>query len=311
MVEASDLQRTAAALSIVFALGACSFPLLRLSRLIRAAALTLLAIPVFLAPLLVRVASTELRLVVSLMSIMIGVKLYDLHRTVETGPPPGAWEFFTYLPNACNLVLRRGGRRNRPGLRADTIRLLWLIPTTIACGLLVAAVWQVDWRRYPWIIEHCAKVIAICAFIQFSLNIVPVAWRLAGVTALDFSGWFFAAATPAEFWRRWNQPAGQFMREYLFVPTGGIRALFLAVMVTFVFNGLLHEYVFDIAAGRVLGWAVLFFVIQGLATIATMRLRPRGYGKAIGILLTLFFNLVTSLLIFACVDAVVPFYSVR
>lgn len=311
MVQVSDLQRTGVALSLVFAAGVCCFPFLRLPRRARVAALTSLAIPVFLAPLLVGLPLTGLRFIVSLMSVAVGVKLYDLHRAVETGPPPGAWEFLTYLPNACNLLLRRGAAQYRPRRHDDVIRLLWLVPGTIACGLIVTAAWQFDWRRCPWIIEHCVKVIVICAFIQFGSNIIASAWRLMGVAALDFSGSFFVAATPAEFWRRWNQPAGQFLREYLFVPTGGIRRLFLAVMATFAFNGLVHEYVFDIAAGRVLGFAVLFFLIQGLATVATIQLRPSGRGRALGILLTLFFNLATSLLFFACVNAVVPFYAIR
>jgi D-alanyl-lipoteichoic acid acyltransferase DltB (MBOAT superfamily) len=132
-----------------------------------------------------------------------------------------------------------------------------------------------------------------------------------GVAATDFSGWFFSAATPAEFWRRWNQPAGQFMYEYLFKPTGGSRRIFLPVMATFAFNGLVHEYVLGVAAGRILGLAFLFFLIQGLATAATLHLRPSGIGKALGIVLTLIFNLATSLVFFACVNAVVPFYAVR
>jgi hypothetical protein len=311
VVQAGDLQRTGVALSLVFVAGVCSFPFLRLPRRARAAALISLAIPVFLAPLLVGLPLTGLRFIVALWSITVGVKLYDLHRAVETGPPPGAWEFLTYLPNGCNLVLRRGAARNPPPRRDDAIRLLWLVPITTVCGLIVTAAWRFDWRRCPWIIEHCVKVIAICAFIQFGLNIIASAWRLMGVAACDFSGWFFASATPAEFWRRWNQPAGQLLRQYIFVPAGGMRRLFLAVMATFAFNGLVHEYVFDIAAGRVLGLALLFFLIQGLATAATIQLRPSGYGRALGILLTLIFNLATSLLFFACVNAVIPFYAIR
>ena len=273
--------------------------------------LILLAFPVFLAPLLVPFPLTGLRFIVSLMSITVGVKLYDLHRTVETAPPPGVWEFLTYLPNTCNLVLRRGTRQKRPRRRRDAMRLLWLVPLTTASWLVVSAAWQFDWPRYPWIVEHGVKVITLGALIQFAPNIIASTPRLMGVAALDFSGWFFAAATPAEFWRRWNQPAGQFMHEYIFMPAGGIHRLLLAVTVTFAFNGLVHEYVFDIAANRILGLAFLFFVIQGLATAATLHLRPSGFARPLGIFLTLLFNLASSLLFFACVDAVVPFYAPR
>ena len=91
------------------------------------------------------------------MSIMVGVKLYDLHRAVQTGPPPGAWTFLTYLPNDCNLVLRRVEGQARPPRRADALRLLWLIPVTLACTLAVIGGWQLNWRPYPWALEHCTK----------------------------------------------------------------------------------------------------------------------------------------------------------
>jgi hypothetical protein len=42
-----------------------------------------------------------------------------------------------------------------------------------------------------------------------------------------------------------------------------------------------------------------------------MHLRPGKWGQALGILLTLIFNLAAATLLFACVDAVVPFYAVR
>jgi hypothetical protein len=245
------------------------------------------------------------------MSITIGVKLYDLHHAVETGPPPGAWAFLTYLPHGYNLVLRSLAAQSPPRWRADALRLLWLMPLTIAGVFMVLAVWRFDWLPYSWVIEHCVKVIALCGFIQVGSNIGASVLRLLGIPAADFSGWFAVAATPADFWRRWNKPAGRFLYQYVFVPVGGWRRLHLAVMATFALNGLMHEYVFGIAAGRVLGWAFLFFLIQGLATAATMRLRPHGWARALGVLLTLIFNLASSVLLFTCVDAVVPFYVAR
>jgi hypothetical protein len=47
-----------------------------------------------------------------------------------------------------------------------------------------------------------------------------------------------------------------------------------ATIVTFLVSGVIHEYVFDLAAGRVLGSQMLFFTIHGLAVVATLRLRP-------------------------------------
>jgi hypothetical protein len=311
VIESRELVHAGYALATVFGAGLLSFPFLRASRPARIAFLSLLAVVALLAPLLVPMPNHSLRVIVSLASIMVAVKLYDLYRTVELGPPPGARAFLTYLPNECVLVLRAAATQNRGPGHGDAMRLLWLIPITLCCAFIAIAALRYDWRPYPWAVEHCAKAIAVCSFVQFGTNIGAAGRRLGGIPAQDFSGWFFGSATPAEFWRRWNKPAGQFLSEYVYRPAGGGRRRFAAVMATFALNGIAHEYVFGIAAGRVLGWSFLFFLIQGLATVATMRLRPAGWGRAAGILFTLAFNLGSSVLIFACVDAVLPYYTRR
>ena len=137
------------------------------------------------------------------------------------------------------------------------------------------------------------------------------AYRLLGGTALDPMGNPITARTPAEFWRRWNHPAQQFLHEYAFMPAGGFRRAVRATMVTFGVSGLVHEYVFGIAAGRIQGCQLLFFSLQGCAVAATMRCRPSGRMSVLWIAGTLVFNLATSVLFFQSVDAVLPFYWPR
>jgi hypothetical protein len=72
-----------------------------------------------------------------------------------------------------------------------------------------------------------------------------------------------------------------------------------------------HEYVFGIAAGRVLGFAMAFFLIQGVAVAAMVGVRPSGSQRRLGIAVTFVFNLCSAWLIFACVNAVLPVYSAR
>ena len=52
-------------------------------------------------------------------------------------------------------------------------------------------------------------------------------------------------------------------------------------------------------------------MLQGLAVIATLRLRPTGWPAVVGIVLTLAFNLITARLFFTSVAAAVPFYGPR
>jgi hypothetical protein len=63
--------------------------------------------------------------------------------------------------------------------------------------------------------------------------------------------------------------------------------------------------------GRHLGYQIAFFMTQGLAATATMRLRPRGYRAVVWWAATLVFNIGTSALFLASLDEVVPFYAVH
>lgn len=300
-----------AAIGLITAAGVCSFAILHLPQHLRCFALVVLGLAAFLSPLLINPEHTTLRLVASLAAITVGVKLYDLYRFIETQPPPRFGNFLVYLPNGCRLILRDSKPPSTSQRQTDSKRLVWLGSLSTLAAAVVLGIWRLDWAACPFAAEHCVKVIILCAFIYLASNAGASLWRVIAVPALDFSGPFFTAATPAEFWRRWNMPAGRFIYEYVFLPAGGRRHPFVGVLAAFAFNSLVHEYAFGIAAGKVLGVALAFFLIQGLATAATMRLRPTGWRKAFGILLTLLFNLATSAILFAYVNRFVPFYAAR
>ena len=124
-------------------------------------------------------------------------------------------------------------------------------------------------------------------------------------------GPLFLARTPAEFWRFYNRPVGQFFHEYVFKTLGGPRRPVLAVFLTFVISGVIHEYLFDVPARRILGTQMAFFLIQGVAVIARLRVRPRGWAAAPAVILTFAFNLLTARVFLASMHAVVPFYASR
>jgi hypothetical protein len=84
-----------------------------------------------------------------------------------------------------------------------------------------------------------------------------------------------------------------------------------AALATFLVSAIIHEYVFDIAVGRVQGYQTAFFVIQGIAAAATLRVKPAGWAALPWVAGTFAFNLVTSVLFFASVGEVLPFYARR
>jgi hypothetical protein len=72
-----------------------------------------------------------------------------------------------------------------------------------------------------------------------------------------------------------------------------------------------HEYVFGMASGRFQGWQFLFFVLQGCAAAATLRIKPEGPSALLWLAGTWAFNLISSFLFFLSVDQVLPFYFLR
>ena len=77
----------------------------------------------------------------------------------------------------------------------------------------------------------------------------------------------------------------------------------------FAFSAMLHEYLFSIAIGQVQGYQILFFLLQGLAVVATQRVRPKGWRRLPRMAGTLAFNLATSALFFASMNGIVAFYA--
>jgi D-alanyl-lipoteichoic acid acyltransferase DltB (MBOAT superfamily) len=134
-------------------------------------------------------------------------------------------------------------------------------------------------------------------------------WRLCGGRTREFMEAPLLASTPAEFWRRYNRPAQQFLYEDVFKRVGGFRSPVPATVVTFAVSALIHEYVFAASLGRVQGYQTVFFLLQGLGVAATIRMRPQGWRVWLWIATTWIFNLATSLFFFASVNEVFPFYS--
>ncbi len=121
----------------------------------------------------------------------------------------------------------------------------------------------------------------------------------------------FASRTPADFWKRYNRPTQQFFHEDVFKPLGGRRAPIRGTLATFAVSAAVHEYIFDVAVGRFQGYQTAFFLVQGVAVAATLRVRPRGPAAVAWVAATFAFNLATSALFFASVGEVVPFYARR
>jgi hypothetical protein len=308
----SAVRELAGSAAVSFGAALAFYPALRWRRRHRLAALAVLTAVVAASPLLVEARHPFLRLLAGLVAVALAVKLYDLHLGAGRGYRPGVREFVAYLPNVASIVLRKLDAEPRPG-PGENLRRLARGGAGFVAGLaLFAGCFFVDWRPLPFALEHSAKVVALFLAIVPGSTALVAAWRLAGGRARDWMDNPFAAATPSDFWRRYNRPAQQFLYEDVFKPCGGLRAPVRAALATFAVSGLVHEYLFDVASGRVRGYQTAFFLVQGLAVAATLGVKPpEGWRRAPWVAATFAFNLATGVLFFTCLNDVIPFYQRR
>jgi hypothetical protein len=301
-----------AAVAVELGLACLFYPVLRLGRGVRFLVLSVLMTSVLLAPRLVVGEDRRFgRLLAAVFAVALAAKLFDLHLGAGRRDFPGFRATFAFLINLVAMVLRKLHLEPRRARREDLRRLVAMALASMPGIALFFGSFWLDWRGVPFAVEHCIKVLL------FFLVVVPVGsagaatWRLLGGRTREPMDNPFASETPADFWRRYNRPAQQFFLEDVFKPIGGIRRPIRGTMATFLVSGLIHEYLFIISVGRVRGYQVAFFLIQGVAVVLTMGLQPRGWWRPFGIASTIAFNLATGTLFFASIDEVVPFYARR
>jgi hypothetical protein len=228
---------------------------------------------------------------------------------VWTSRPWREWGFFLSLPF---VVCFRGHLRDPERPRRESALLVLRGLLEIAAGvMLLGWAFQRDWRGTPVVAEHAVKLAGLYLFaLDGSFVLATGVLRLSGFAVRDLSRHPIAATTPADFWRRYNCDAGRFLRENVFrrLP---MRSPAARTMVVFVLNGLLHEYLAWVMCGRILGYPLAFFSLQGLAVVLTARRRPTGLAALASGIATLIFMAAASTLILLGVDAVVPWYQRR
>ena len=266
---------------------------------------------ILLSPLLVPPAARFLRLLASILAIVFTIKLYDLHVGASSRQRPPVLRFVVFLWNVFSLVDRRIDARPDPP-RGEPWR--WLAASVVATAaalVLAAVVFRHNWRNYPFALEHSVKVVSFFLVLFPFTAAAAVVWRMLGLPGRDIMHNPFAARTPADFWRRYNRPVHEFLEQDMYKPLAGRHgaATARAAALTFLVSGAIHEYVFAIPVGRVQGYQLAFFLLQGLAVAATARVKPRGWRVAPWVAATFAFNLATGVLFFASMDRVVPIYD--
>jgi hypothetical protein len=275
----------------------------------RTTALLFASLAVSISPCLVPHSASPYRLLSALIAVTILVKQFDLFQQPCCATTMTLRSYGLYLFNFFWLVLRKPP----PEVAAsfDRRRVVQTVPASTAMICLCVGFFSLDFSGVPFVIEHTAKVALLVSTVVVVVNCAAAIWRLLGGAALDPMRNPALARTPADFWRRWNRPAQQFLFEYGFRAVGGARHPVRGVLATFAISGIVHEYLFGITVGYIQGWQLFFFGLHGIAVLATARIRPRGWVVWPLVGATVAFNLVLAMLFFQSVNSVLPFYSPR
>jgi hypothetical protein len=303
------LARFLLAVTAAFLASAAFFLALGYGRRVRLVVLLGLGAPIALSPLLIPAKPPSLRFLASVASAALLVKVCDLHIGAYRGSKPTLRTFFMFLLNPFSVVLRRLDGERRPTARANLVDLAQAMIGLVIGGAALIWLFRFDWDGWPFALEHSAKVVGLYLALPPAAGAAVAAWRLLGGPARDGMDRPFLARTPADFWRRYNRPMQQFFHEDVFKPVGGARSPIRATLIVFAVSAIIHEYVFGIAIGRVQGYQTVFFMAQGCAVVATMRIRPKQANVIPWVVGTFLFNLASSVLFFASMNGVVRFYS--
>lgn len=260
-------------------------------------------------PWLIPSDSPLLRFVGSVSAAMLAFKVIDVSIDLKQRRMVTWQEYIDFLANPFTHVRRSLVHERRP---PQSENLQKAMGASFTCALSVAvllSLFRVDWSSLHFLVEHISKVVALMMAITSGLTAAASLWRLGGGIARDFMDRPFLARTPAEFWRRYNRNVQQFFWHDVFSGHRSRRAPIQTMLLVFALSALLHELVFYAAVGRIQGYQVVFFALQGLAAASTARIKVKG-GLVLPCLVgTLVFNLLTSVLFFASIHSIVPFYS--
>lgn len=283
---------------IAFALAGLGWSLRRLGDAPARWATVALGLTIFLLP--VHFPGEDVRIKAALLLCSVfPLKLWDACVDRDRWRDGQFRDWLVFLANPVAVVCRRHVALRRPTLLANSAGLGRGL-AEVATGLVL-----LRWLNgrpagsFPFWLDHGLRLFASYLFIWDGGCVLFVAaWRMLGFRCVEFSVHPVLARTPAEFWRRYNRWLGQFFYEDLFRRVGGLRHPAAAVICCFLATGALHEYLAWVLTGRVTWHLPLFFLLHGLSTAVTFRLRPTGPAAVAGLAATLVFHYFASVLFF-------------
>ncbi len=238
-------------------------------------------------------------------------------KLLDAGMSPVTWDAFSfrewlrYLLNPFVLCYRRHLSEKPRTAEHNRALLLRGVSEVLVGGVLLSWAFSVDWTNSSFWLEHATKLVgAYLAVFDGGFVLVNGLLGLTGVAYMEFSRHPVLARTPADFWRRYNRDAGRFLQEDVYARIGKLPRQ-VRIGLVFVLNGVLHEYLVLIMTRHIVGVVLAFFSLQAVAVILTWRLRPSGRVAVAGVILTIVFNVTSTVFFFLAINEIFPWYVKR
>jgi len=276
----------------------------------RALILFAVGLAILLMPLLLPESMFLLRAGTAIFSLMFPLKLFDLHLRGERWRNLTFKRYLFYIVQQVKFVERQLGKDPEFSTGANLLLLARGI-LEIGAGLaLLHWAHSASLGEISFWLEHTVIVIGIyLVLFDGSLFTMGAVWRLTGYPFGHVCIHPIVARSPADFWRRYNRPTGQFFYENVFKPLGGLRHPLRGIFLVFFINGLVHEYIVWIGTGVNNGYMMLFFMVQAVGVALTFRARPKGWKAVVSWALTVLFILGSTVFFLVSFDGALPIYS--
>lgn len=268
----------------------------------KAAVMGVLDLLIFTLPLIFPSKDHFITAAAALLCCIFPLKLFNAYLNSDYWSNESFSTWLKFIFNPYHLVWEKRNFLPTPGI-TENLKHFARGALEMAAGIIL---WKITYKlkteEYPFALDYLLMLFASYLFLWDGGCVTVVAvWRLLGGRCVELCVHPIIASTPADFWRRYNRWVGQFVHECIFKNTGGMKKPFKAVFMSFLFMGILHEYVVIATSGTFRGYMLLFFAINGIAVSLTFRLKPKGVRRILGCILTMAFISSSSILVYLAV----------
>jgi hypothetical protein len=119
------------------------------------------------------------------------------------------------------------------------------------------------------LVQGWIGLLALVLLLHFgSFELIALGWQSAGVTAQPIMQQPISSHSLSEFWgKRWNLGFRQLSHDLVFQPMHRFIGTQWAMLLVFLFSGLIHESVISLPARGGYGLPTAYFVLQGIGVL--------------------------------------------